>query len=72
MLKVINGIILKDTHVKLDQSSDGRTQRVGSRPHDIIVKFLTYRDKELVFNNKRNLKGYNHNPTNDNSILADT
>ncbi|ESO88701.1 hypothetical protein LOTGIDRAFT_165489 [Lottia gigantea] len=41
----------------------GRSHRVGprqeNRPRDIIVRFLSYRCRALVFGKKSNLKGYN-------------
>lgn len=40
--------------------------RPGTRdpPRDIIVKFVRFRDRALVYSNKRNLKSYNQNPSN--------
>ena len=51
-----------------------RTHRVGpprrdGKPRDIIVKFLSYRDRALVYNNKKNLKSYNANPSNRSRIF---
>lgn len=34
------------------------------RPRDIIVRFLSYRDRALVYTNKRNLKTHNSDPNN--------
>lgn len=37
------------------------------KPRDIIVRFISYRD--LVYLNKKNLKSYNNNPSNNNRVL---
>lgn len=46
--------------------------RPGTRhpPKDIIVKFVRFRDRALVYSNKRNLKSYNQNPSNSYKIFV--
>lgn len=72
VLNVINDIIFKDAQVQLSMSSIERSHRVGPQRgknhRDIIVKFQSYRDRHLVFTNKRNLKSYNRNPSNNSRI----
>ena len=56
----------------------GRTYRIGKpsnqssmndkRPQDIIVRFLSYSDRALVYSNKRNLKTHNSDPNNNYKI----
>ena len=68
ILNIVNKIVLKDSDIKLDMSRIDRTHRVGpernGRPRDIVVKFLSYRDRDVVFRNKKNLKSFNRNPSN--------
>ena len=67
VLDVINNLILKHQGVSLNYSHIGRTHRVGpppttstkNRPRDIIIRFISYRDRDLVFRNKKNLKSFN-------------
>ena len=69
VLDVINNLILKHQGVSLNYSPIGRTHRVGpppttrtstkNRPRDIIIRFISYRDRDLVFRNKKNLKSFN-------------
>lgn len=67
VLDVINNLILKHQGVALNYSQIGRTHRVGpppttstkNRPRDIIIRFISYRDRDLVFRNKKNLKSFN-------------
>jgi len=71
VLDVINNLILADTGESLNYSHIGRTHRVGpplritdskskpSRPRDIIIRFISYRNRDLVFRNKKNLKTHN-------------
>lgn len=49
----------------------GPRPRPGTRdpPRDIIVKFVRYRDRALVYSNKRNLKSYNQNTSNNYKIF---
>ena len=71
VLKVINELVLPVTGQSLSLDKIGRTHRVGNfssdpkkpqRPRDIIVRFISYRDRALVYSNKRNLKTHNDNP----------
>jgi hypothetical protein len=63
VLDVINNLILKHQGVSLNYSHIGRTHRVGpppttstkNRPRHIIIRFISYRDRDLVFRNKKNL-----------------
>lgn len=66
-MNVINLILSKESS-KIGLDRIERTHRVGPRkgngkPRDIIVRFLSYRDRATVFHHKRNLKNYNHNPS---------
>lgn len=73
-LKVINELVLPNTGRNLTLGNIGRTHRIGKpsnqssmndrRPRDIIVRFLSYRDRALVYTNKRNLKTHNSDPNN--------
>ena len=50
ILNIVNKIVLKDSDTMLDLSRIDRTHRVGperndGKPRDIIVKFLSYRDR---------------------------
>ena len=50
ILNIVNKIVLKDSDTMLDLSRIDRTHRVCSerndgKPRDIIVKFLSYRDR---------------------------
>lgn len=61
--------MLKGTGHIIDISRTDRSHRVGPtihvKPRDIIVRFISYRD--LVYLNKKNLKSYNNNPSNNNN-----
>lgn len=63
--------MLKGTGHNIDISRTDRSLRVGPtihvKPRDIIVRFISYRD--LVYFNKKNLKSYNNNPSNNNRVL---
>ena len=66
VLSIINKDILSPTGHKMDMRSIGRTHRVGptgGTKRDIIVRFISYRDRDLVFRNKRNLKLRNASAT---------
>jgi hypothetical protein len=73
-LKVINELILPTTGQHLTLNHIGRTHRIGKssnqsnmndkRPRDIIVRFLSYRDRALVYTNKGNIKTHNSDPNN--------
>lgn len=74
VLRVINRIILPNNDPPYELCNISRTHRVGpprrdGKPRDIIVKFLSYRDRALVYNNKKNLKSYNANPSNRSRIF---
>ena len=74
VLRVINRIILPNNDPPYELGNISRTHRVGpprrdGKPCDIIVKFLSYRDRALVYNNKKNLKSYNANPSNRSCIF---
>lgn len=73
VLDVINDLILPNTGRTLTLEHIGRTHRIGkpnsnpnqnSRPRDIIIRFLSYRDRALVYANKKNLKAHNSDPKN--------
>ena len=58
VMYVINDLILKSKNEseKLPLSQIGRTHRVGEkegRTRDIIVRFISYRDRALVFRNTK-------------------
>lgn len=63
--------MLKGTGHNIDISRTDRSLRVGPtihvKPRDIIVRFISYRD--LLYLNKKNLKSYNNNPSNNNRVL---
>ena len=68
VMNVINNLVLKENEEKIGIKDISRSHRVGkfrpqNRPRDIIVKFVSYRDRARVYGNKRNLKAYNNNPT---------
>jgi hypothetical protein len=65
--------MLTDVTRKLTPEDIDRTHRVGhpkrgaittKGPRDIIVKFVSYRDRAWVFASKRNLKTFNANKDN--------
>jgi hypothetical protein len=76
VLDVINNLILKHQGVSLNYSHIGRTHRVGpppttskkNRPRDIIIRFISYRDRDLVFRNKKNLNSFNQRQSPDRNI----
>jgi hypothetical protein len=59
-LFIVLGICNKDLGLKLDINHIGRSHPIGE-PKDgkiaIITRFLTYRQRQLVFRNKKKLKG---------------
>ena len=66
VMTVINNLVLKENEEKITIKDISRSHRVGKfrpkiRPRDIIVKFVSYRDRARVYGNKRNLKAYNNN-----------
>ena len=70
ILNLCNKIILKSSGVTLDALAIDNSHRLGPKPRsphdpprDVIVKFVRYRDRALVYGNKRNLKNYNNNPS---------
>lgn len=69
----MNYVLLKGTGHSIDISRIDRSHRVGptiqGRPRDIIVRFLNYRDRDLVYLNKKNLKSFNNNPSNNNRVF---
>ena len=78
VLDVINNLILKHQGVSLNYSHIGRTHRVGpppttskkNRPRDIIIRFISYRDRDLVFRNKKNLKSFNQRQSPDRRLYV--
>jgi len=78
VLDVINNLILKHQGVALNYSQIGRTHRVGpppttstkNRPRDIIIRFISYRDRDLVFRNKKNLKSVNERQSPDRRLYV--
>ncbi|XP_052712340.1 uncharacterized protein LOC128186562 [Crassostrea angulata] len=76
VLNTVNNYILKSTKITLDRYSISNSHRLGppqgskSRPRDIIVRFTRYRDRDAVFKNKKNLKSFNTNPTNNYKIFV--
>lgn len=75
-LNVINKYILDDTGLQnMQRIAISNSHRLGPRPgtrdppRDTIVAFVRYRDRALVYSNKRNLKSYNQNPSNSYKIL---
>lgn len=71
IINTVNKVVLKGTGHNIDISRTDRSHRVGLtihvKPRDIIVHFISYRD--LVYLNKKNLKSYNNNPSNNNRVL---
>ncbi|CAG2189156.1 unnamed protein product [Mytilus edulis] len=63
VLSVINKMIIKHHDRKLSLRDIGRTHRIGERKkgktRDIIIRFISYRDRALVYSNKKNLKMVN-------------
>ncbi|XP_061187086.1 uncharacterized protein LOC133195245 [Saccostrea echinata] len=68
ILNTINKCVLNEGQISLNVNAISTSHRLGpprqDRPRDIIVRFVRYSDKVLVYNNKSNLKGWNDNPTN--------
>jgi hypothetical protein len=63
---VINDIILRNNDRKLSLREIGRTHPVGENKSGKIrdiIRFISYRDRTLVFSNKKNLKGSNDGNT---------
>ena len=79
VLNIVNKLILTDETRKLTPEDIDRTHRVG-RPQrgtittkgtrDIIVKFISYRDRARIFAGKRNLKTFNANKDNEYRIFV--
>jgi exosome complex exonuclease DIS3/RRP44 len=76
-LNVINKYVLAGTGIKPMQEIAicnshrlGRRPRPGTQdpPRDIIIKFARYRDRATVYNNKKHLKSFNRNPSNNYKI----
>lgn len=70
VFNVVENLNLKENEEKITIKDISRSHLVGkfyshpnSRPRDITVKFVSYRDRALIYGNKRNLKAYNNNPT---------
>ena len=69
VLNVINNLILNENNDKITTKDISRSHRVGKfdpsrrKTRDIIVKFISYRERARVYANKKNLKSYNRNPT---------
>jgi hypothetical protein len=79
ILNVVNKLMLTDVTRKLTPEDIDRTHRVGhpkggaittKGPRDIIVKFISYRDRARVFASKRNLKTFNANKDNGYQIFV--
>lgn len=69
ILRIANQFILPKEQQRMELHQISRSHRVGpprdnNLPRDIIVRFVSYRDKARVFGNKRNLKNFNQNPSN--------
>lgn len=78
-LNVINKYILVGTSQQnMQRIAISNSHRLGPRPRpgtrdpprDIIVTFVGFRDRALVYSNKRNLKSYNQNPSNSYKIFV--
>jgi hypothetical protein len=74
VLNVVNKLMLTDVTRKLTPEDIDRTHRVGrpkrgtittKGPRNIIVKFVSYRNRARVFASKRNLKTFNANKHNE-------
>lgn len=70
ILNAVNKLILVDEKKKINLDQIGRSHRVGrppkenqdsKGPRDIIVRFMSYRDRTRVFANKHNRKSFNQN-----------
>lgn len=69
VLRIANQFILTKEQQRMELHHICRSHRVSPPrdnkfPRDIIVRFVSYRDKARVFGNKRNLKNFNQNPSN--------
>lgn len=57
----VRKVIKDNVQAKLDEKNIGRCHRlgrkVGDKPRPVIVRFLSYRQRKLVFDKKRNMKG---------------
>lgn len=73
ILNIVNKVVLKGTGHNFDISSIDCSHRVGptiqGKPRDIIVRFLSYRDRDLIYLNKKNFKSYNNKPSNNNRVF---
>lgn len=59
VLNVINNLVLKENTEKISVKDISRSHRVGKydprrRTRDILVKFISYRDRARVYGNKKN------------------
>ncbi|XP_062606558.1 uncharacterized protein LOC134268329 [Saccostrea cucullata] len=84
ILNVINNYVLDTEDEKMDLYQISRSHRVGrppnndnrqdqgkgQRPRDIIVKFVSYRDRALIYAKKSNLKPFNENEQNNYKIFV--
>ena len=71
ILNTVNNFLLPPEHNKLDKFAICNSHRLGlprchnqTRPRDIIVRFIRYRDRTTVYSNKKNLKSFNNNENN--------
>lgn len=68
VINTINSFVLPPDARKLDKYAISTSHILGppnkEKPRDIIVRFVRYRDKAVVYANKTNLKGFNTNSNN--------
>lgn len=73
IINIVNKVVLKGTGHNIDISRIDHSHRVGptihGKPRAIIVRFISYRDRDLVYLNKKNLKSYNNSPSNNNKVF---
>lgn len=73
MISIINSFILPPDARKLDKYAISTSHRLGppnkDKPRNIIVRFVRYRDKAVVYANKTNFKGFNANSNNSHRIF---
>ena len=77
ILNTVINFLLPPEHNKLDKFAICNSHRLGpprhngqTRPRDIKVRFIRYRGRASVYNNKKNLKGFNYNENNGNIIFV--
>lgn len=68
VLRIANQFILSKEQQPMELHQISRSHIVGPPrdnkiPRDIIVRFVSYRDKARVFGEKKNLKNFNKNPS---------